>query len=361
MQLIGVPRVSIPTLLAIFALPLLYILLPTMVGLNGDLKRYGEAGLSLLCSDGGAIWANYKSEPLFVAILWFFAEVWSVLFSSDQADYCLNPGFNVFWLPIFVSTIFILLLIYIVRPLRGAAIYFHLVFCLDTALLMLPFNLLRQFIAMVIVVALVSLLIRERISPLTFIAALVVPALIHWSVWFLFLTGLAATIPSLFLIAARLSKRTVAAWAGVVGLVLLGVFLGPALYNLFSEKLMSRLDVSLSINGLLHPVTFFVAVFSYAISRHLKQEFACRFIVCTTILYVVITLTGNSLIIERMRTLLVPTAYFAFLYIRATRPLAPAWSAVNVLFVLFALTSFLWNAIVAQPFAERDSFMQLLS
>lgn len=360
MQLIGVPRVSISTLVAIFALPL-YILFPTVVGLNGDLERYGKAGLSLLCNDWVSYWANYKLEPLFVAILWFFAEVWSVLFSSDQADYCLNPGFNVFWLPIFVATIFILLLIYVVRPLRGVAIYFHLVFCLDTALLMLPFNLLRQFIAVVIVVALVSLLIREKISPRAFIAALVVPALIHWSGWLLFLAGLAAITPSFLLNAARLSKHTIAGWASVVGLALLGVFWGPILYNLFSEKLMSRLDVSLSINGLLHPVTFFVAVFSYAISRHLKQEFARRFIVCATILYVVITLTGNSLIIERMRTLLVPTAYFAFLYIRATRPLAPAWSAVNVLFVLFALTSFLWTAIVAQPFAERDSFMQLLS
>ena len=359
MQLIGVPRVSISTLVAIFALPL-YIFCTTVVGLNGDLENYGKASLSLLCNDWVSYWENYKLEPLFVAILWLFAEGWSVLFSSDQADYCLNPGVNVFWIPIFIATIFILLLIYIVRPLRGAAIYFHLVFCLDTALLMLPFNLLRQFIAVVIVVALVSLLIREKISPRAFIAALVVPALIHWSGWLFFLTGLAAITPSFLLNAARLPKRAIAA-ASVVGLVLLGVFWEPIPYNLFYEKIMSRLDASLPIHGLLHPITFFVAVFAYAISRHLKQEFARRFIVCVTTLYVVSTLIGDSLITERMRAFLIPTVYFVFLYIRAARPLAPAWSVVNVLFVLFALTSFLWNAIVTQPFAERDSFMQLLS
>ena len=55
MQLIGAPRVSISTLVAIFALPL-YILFPTVVGLNGDLENYGKAGLSLLCSD----WVSYE-------------------------------------------------------------------------------------------------------------------------------------------------------------------------------------------------------------------------------------------------------------------------------------------------------------
>lgn len=363
MRIIGGPHATVSVLVAVFALPL-YAVFPTVVGLNGDLERYGVAGLSLLCGDGGGVWGNYHFEPLFVAILWFFAAVWDFLFSSGTGDNCLNPGLNIFWLPIFISTIFILLQTYIVRHLRGSAIYFHMFFCLDAALLMLPFNLLRQFIAVVIVVALVSLLIRARISPRAFIAALVVPALVHWSAWLFFLLGLGAMVvtmtPSLLVIAVRLSKRTIVAWATVVCVALLGVYFGHALYGLFAEKLVARFDISLSVAALLSPTMFFIAVFTYAISQNLKHEFARTFIVCASILYFMIAMSGDALILERLRAFLLAMMYFVFLYIRGNRSLAPGWEVFNMLFLLFALSTFFWNAIVARPFDGRPAFTQLL-
>ncbi|MGQ0560248.1 MAG: hypothetical protein ACT443_00065, partial [Gemmatimonadota bacterium] len=136
------------TAVAVAAIVLpVYALATTMVGLNGDLYRYGIDGLQLACGTGQRVWANYRFEPFFVAVWFALAKAWSVLFASGSTTYCSDPGLQVFWMPIFAGVVLIAVQMFVVRHLGASAAAFHLVFCLDTLLMMLPFNLIRQFIA----------------------------------------------------------------------------------------------------------------------------------------------------------------------------------------------------------------------
>src|SRR5207253_817981 len=88
-------------MVAALSLPM-YVLFPTGVGLNGDLGRYGQAGMDLLCGHPHRVWANYQIEPLFVAILFGFSKVWGAITGVDAAA-CADPGLRIFWLPIGLS------------------------------------------------------------------------------------------------------------------------------------------------------------------------------------------------------------------------------------------------------------------
>ena len=368
--MIGVSRSTVVSAaVSAICLPL-YAVFPTTVGLNGDLARYGSSGIQLLCGDGRRVWANYQSEPVFVAVWWALAKFWAVVFGPGAAAYCVAPGANIFWLAITAVAVLVVLQIYIVRSLGVGALSFHLVFCLDTALMMMPFNLIRQFVAVIMVLALISLMLRGRIQPVWFVAALVMPALVHWSVWALFLTGM---ISLMMVEGHRVSTIRLKRPASALLVILVGLgVLAVAAYVLAGAYLLPRIQALLSnpgrfagfgleptVRGLVSPVTLAVVVFTYAISRQLKVGFARTLMISTAVMYFVVAASGLVPAMERLRMLVLPVTYFAFLYLLHRRTIDSRWQVVNVLFVLFAVFNFSWHAMISRPFADRSSFLQL--
>lgn len=327
----------------------------------------------MLCGDGRRVWANYQFEPVFVAVWWALAKVWAVLFGPGAAEYCADPRLNIFWLVITAVAVLVVLQIYIVRSLGVGALSFHLVFCLDTALLMMPFNLIRQFVAVIMVLALVSLMLRDRIQPRWFVAALAVPALVHWSAWALLLMGVISVMVVEWPRVSRIRlKRSASSLVVVlIALVVLGVLAATA-YVLSVSYLLPRIQTILSnprrfagfgieptVRGLVSPITLAVLLFAYAISRQLGAGFARTFMISTAAMYFAVAASGMVPAMERMRMLVLPATYFAFLYVLDKRTTDPRWQVVNVLFVLFAVFNFSWHAMISRPFADRASFLQL--
>lgn len=366
---LAIPRRTI-IFVAVAAVSLpMYFLFPTAVGLNGDLGRYGSAGLNLICGDGQRVWANYRIEPLFVAILLAFSKVWGAMAGFGPA-HCAAPGLNIFWLPVFMSATLILLQMFVVRHLGAGAICFHLVFCLDTALMMLPFNLVRQFVAVVIMMALVSLLIRNRISPAMFSAGLVVTALVHWSAWLLVLVSLVAMalveMARLRTRTARLSGRSLAVAVAigapgvVIGVYLLGAYVLPRFQLAILGPRGLGLSLESSVRGLVSPITLSVLAFAVAIALSLKAGFVRTFVGIAAILYFLVAVSGSVPAMERLRALVLPMSYFIFLYLLHGRSIGPRWQVFNVLFLVFAILNFSWHAFVIKPFDGRPSFTQLI-
>jgi hypothetical protein len=355
--------------------------LPISVGLNGDMNHYAQSGLSLICEDWRSVWGNYGHEPVFFSVLWVSSEAWNFLFSSGCHQI---TGTSRFWLPIFMAVVFILLLIHVTRHLGRSAIYFHMVVCLDTALMMLPFNLLRQFMALVIVVWLLSLLLRERITPIAFSVYLAVPALIHWAAWLLVLAAVPAVMASrIHIVREHISKAreagTAILWA-VVTLALCSMVI-IYYYDFLAAKLLARLGDSPAYFSLFSPVTplsthfsgnlagsgFFtflnlivVVAFAYAANRYLRNDFARRFVVSVAILYVLIPLFGaDAIVMQRARVIVLAVVYFMFLHIRNNGFLSARWEIFNLGFLLYGLSSFFWHEVVVRPFEGRLSFALL--
>lgn len=163
-------------------------LLATSVGLSKTFAIYADHANGLICGNFGAF-SNYKQEPLFFLIMWVGSEIWNFLFFPGCTPETSSPNF---WLPIFLSGFFILQFSYVTRHLRWFAVYYHIALCLDAGTFALPFHLLRQFIAVVIVVMALSMLLTEEIGPGKFVAYLVAASLIHFSAWLLVALALVA-------------------------------------------------------------------------------------------------------------------------------------------------------------------------
>lgn len=363
---IALSRTTIVSLLvAVASLPL-YALFPTAVGLNGDLERYGQAGIDLLCGNGRRVWSNYQIEPLFAAVLFGFSNVWGAL-TGIGATACVDPGRQVFWLPIALSATVILGLVVAVRHLGAQAFFFHLVFCLETVLMMLPFNLLRQFIAVVVIMAVVSLLVRKRISPAVFCASLVPAALIHWSVWPLLVVALCAVavieLPDLHNRTASRAQVVVVLVFGTVGLIVAGYAMNAYILPRFQLAAFGPRglgwSLASSVRALFSPITVAVVTFAFAIGLRVEGGFVRTFAVLSAMLYVAVAVSGNISATERMRALILPVIYFVFLYLVNTRSAGRRWRTINLAFVGWAIFTFVWHSVITRPFATRPSFTQL--
>lgn len=352
-------------IVACVALPL-YVVFPTAVGLNGDLGRYGQAGMNLLCGNGQRVWLNYQIEPLFVAILFGFSKVWGSLTGVD-ASACADPGLRVFWLPIALSATAILGLVIAVRHLGGQALFFHVVFCLETVLMMLPFNLLRQFIAVVVIMALLSLLVRKRISPAVFCAGLVSAALIHWSVWPLILVGFLTIglieLPHLRNLRVNRLNVIVAVVIGGVGLVAAGYAMGAYVLPRFQLAAFGPRglgwSLTSSVRGLFSPITFAIVTLACGVGLKVPDGFVRTFVLLSAMLYFAVAVSGNISATERMRALILPMIYFVFLYLVHNRSAGPRWRLINLAFVGAVIFIFSWHSVITRPFAARPAFTQL--
>ena len=353
---------------ATIVLPL-YALSTTMVGLNGDLNRYGIDGLQLVCGSGQRVWANYRFEPFFVAVWFALAKAWAVLFASGSTAYCSDPGLQAFWMPVFAGAVLIAVQIVVVRHLGASAVAFHLVFCLDTLLMMLPFNLIRQFIATTVVLGATSLLVRGRLSPRWFTALLIVPALIHWSGWMLVGLALIALIAAE---AAHVHRgrspgrwQTTAVVIQVVVLVaatasLAGVFLIARVGDIaLANKVFERFTVEAAVRGLVSPITLTVIIFAVASSRAVRDPFLRVFLAGAGMMYFLGAASGHVPLMERLRAMILPMTLFIFLYALRRQWLAPRWHAISVCVVAFSVVNFTWHALVLEPFAGRPSFTRL--
>lgn len=354
-------------LVAMLALPL-YVLGPTGVGLNDDLARYGASGLGSVCGDSSRVWANYQREPIFAGVLTGFSRVWAGVTGFD-ADRCRAPGLNVYWLPISLAVTLILLQLLIVRHLGASALAFHAVFCLDTVLMMLPFNLLRQFLAVVLALALLALLVRERISPVVFASGLVASALIHWSGWLLVgVSGVAMFLnsaPTEWLGTVRVSRRTalgglVLGAAALAAAYAVVVFALPRFQLAVSGSRGLGLSLESSVRGLVSPITMSILTFAAAIAVALKAGFLRMFVIVAAATYFLVAISGSVAAMERLRAFVLPMTYFVFLSLLRARIIAPRWRFINVLFLVFILCNFAWHAAVLKPFAGRPSFAQLV-
>lgn len=363
---IALSRTTIVSCLIAGASLPLYVLFPTAVGLNGDLERYGRAGFDLLCGDGRRVWSNYQIEPLFVAILFGFSEVWAAL-TGLGAGACANPGLQIFWLPIALSATVILGLMVAVRHLGANAFFFHLVFCLETVLMMLPFNLLRQFLAVGVIMVLVPRLVRKRLSPVMFCAGLVPAALIHWSVWPMILVGLctlgAVELSDLRHRPVSRLQVVVALLVGLVGLAVVGyamvVYVLPRFQLAAFGPRGLGWSLTASVRGMFSPITIAVVTFGLAIGLRVQDGFVRTFAMLLAILYVAVAVSGNISATERMRALILPTVYFVFVYLVSNASTGVRWRMIHLVFVGWAIFTFTWHAVITRPFATRPSFTQL--
>lgn len=339
--------------------------LTTTVGLSQTLGNYADQGMSLICGDITSILSNYKNEPVFFLILLATSEIWNFIFSSGCYQ---DIGTSNFWLPVFIASIFISLLIYATRHLGHSAIYFHMVFCLDSALNFLPFHVLRQFIALVIVLMLISLMIRDKISPLKFTAYLVVASMIHFAVWLLVFVAAAAIItPKLAAINIKesFSKATNSIRIGsqiVVAAALMYVTL-IFYYDTLATKVLPRLgnaplSGSQSGSGLFTLLSMvFVGFLVYAAVQNLKHDFARRFVFYVAIFYILISFFGfDDLMVHRTRTLVLAIAYFIFLYNRNNNSRSFKWEFFNLVFLAYEFSIFFWNETVVRSHDSKPSF-----
>lgn len=339
--------------------------LTTTVGLSQTLGNYADQGMIIICGDITSILINYKTEPVFSLILLVTSEIWNFIFSSGCYQ---DIGKSNLWLPVFIASIFISLLIYITRHLGHSAIYFHMVFVLDSALNFLPFHVLRQFIALVIVLMLVSLMIRDKISPLKFTAYLVVSSMIHFSVWLLVFVAAAAIITPKFsaisikegFYKATNSIRIVSQIVVAVALMYVTLIF---YYDTLAAKILPRLGNvflfgSSSGSGLFTLLgTAFAGLLAYAAMQNVKHDFARRFVIYAAISYVLVSFVGfDGLMVHRTRTLVLAIAYFIFLFYRNNNSLSFRWEVFNLVFLAYEFSIFFWNETVVRSHDGKPSF-----
>lgn len=342
-------------------------LLTTSVGLSRTFANYADHATRLVCGDFGAF-SNYKHEPLFFLIMWVGSEIWNFLFFPGCTPVTSSPNF---WLPVFLAGFFILQFSYVTRHLRWFAVYYHIALCLDAGLVSLPFHLLRQFIAVVIVVMALSMLLRKEIGPGKFVAYLIAASLTHFSAWLLVALALVALAiqnrEAVFAACGKATRTFRGRWLTVVALGVL-CLAAAFYYELLAAKIFPRFDFGLSVmsvglrlgsgSGIFSLINIgFVCLLSYGARSHLKDPFAKQFVSLVAISYLMFWLLGaDSLVVQRTYVFVLAIAYFGFLFALRSGVLSVKWQTVNFIFLAYEFSTFFFNSVFVRAFDARRSF-----
>ncbi len=342
-------------------------LLATSVGLSKTFAIYADHATRLVCGDLWPVF-NYKHEPLFAVIMWVGSEIWNFLFFPGCTSETGSPNF---WLPVFIAGFFILQFSYVTRHLRWFAVYYHIALCLDAGTSTLPFHLLRQFIAVVIVVMALSMLLRKEVGPGKFIAYLIAASLTHFSAWLLVALALVALViqnrEAVFAACEKATKTSRGRWLTVAAL---GVLCLAAIfyYELLVAKVFHRFDFSLSLgsivsrlgsgSGIFSLISIgFVCLLAYGASSHLKNPFAKQFVSLVAISYLMFWLFGvDSLVVQRTYVYVLAIAYFGFLFALCSGVLTVKWQMINFIFLAYEFSMFFFNSVFVRAFDARRSF-----
>jgi len=331
-----------------------FYLLTLQVSLNGDLLRY-ENSLRAISNihfwEFESLFKNYVGEPFFALILKVYSWLLKIiLFLTSSSPFYTQPPYT---LIIPLSVILILIMIYRTSKLEYA-LFLHAILCLDIGLSLLPFNLLRQYAAFVILVPTLLMYLSGRgPSKLTLWITSLVAALTHWTFWLY----VGVLVVEYFVNKENKKLRRSSPLTITLSIVIMSTILVFA-FNAEIHRLIERM-----MTGNFTPPspTNFIC-FGLAAVILQKHDGLLQKLIATSCILTLGILTlfgGDALIFERHRILYLPVLIGLILQESSSFNFPFRRDFLKLVLMAFFIGGFIWNDLIVDPFQDRDYFTEL--
>ncbi len=330
-------------------LVVMLMLLPSIKGLSITYFEYAIQAGQAACGIH-----QYHSEPIFLLILWVASNVVNLLLASG-CDFYEGPLLAV---PLALSFIGILVIGYVLSSMGSYALMFTTFIVLDGANGMLPFHLLRQFIAFIIFALAFYFVLNKKWDKASLLWASLFSALVHFSGWLYVLIVVFALFLSEW--SGRLSTRggrepfAIKNHWLVVAVVCSVILFFFYIFEYLSIKLGGNLlypfgaIVKMVGNGsglVFLGKQFFLLGALWVLFVLEKSLFLSRIYFAFLCAYVTVLAIGfDTSIVNRMQIMILPLAYLAFLVALSRNKLSVKAEVCNAIFLTLVFGTYFFDA-----------------